>query len=213
MSPRPRSASYDDHPDEVVTACYLEGALPEETRERVEAHLAVCATCRAGVTMLALDRRPDAPPISETERAAFRRAARGRSGTKRNLLLAAAAVLLTAIGIEVYLSSPGRRGAPPVERGVEVEAFRPLSPLAGEVVACRSLSFRFSAAPQADRYRVTVVDASGHTLGTVEARYAEDPVTLPDDAPIPPGTLLWSVRALALDRVVAETKPVAFTCR
>ena len=48
----------------------------------------------------------------------------------------------------------------------------------------------------------------------LETRLPGGPLAWPADRPPPPaGTYLWSVRALALDRVLAESRPVAFEIR
>jgi hypothetical protein len=218
MLDRDPNRSSQEHPDDVVTASYLEGSLGGEARDRVEAHLALCADCRAGLALLALDRQPGQEPVSSDELAAFREAAkappRGRKARRaRRWLLAAAAVAVAAIGVTWWLAPPGSRVPSLVERDGGAGPLHAVYPVAGSVVAAGDLAFRFTPVPGADRYLVKVADGSGRSLAAIESRAAGEPVAWPGDRPVPRGTLLWSVQALRLDRVLAETRPVAFECR
>jgi hypothetical protein len=206
------------HPDETVTAAYLDGTLPEGGRDRFEAHLAACDPCRAGVALLP---RPgiagsyEEPPPEMVERARRGAAAVPGAGTVRGRslrpgLLAAAAVVAVAGGLWLRGALAPSAPPPPVERGPE-SALRPVYPPAGAVVEAGAIAFVWSAVEGAERYVVTVQDAQGRTVATIESRAAGDPVRWPEGTGVPAsGTYLWSVRALALDRIVAESRPVAF---
>jgi hypothetical protein len=199
-----------DHPDETATAAYLDGTLPEGGRDRFEVHLAACDACRAGVALLTRPSQQE-PPREMVERA--RRAAAVRSRSLRPGLLAAAAVVAVASGLWLRGALVPSSPPPPVERGSESD-LRPVFPPAGAVVEAGAIAFAWSAVPGAERYVVMVQDAQGRTVATIESRTAGDPVRWPEGAGLPaPGTYLWSVRALALDRIVAESRPVAFQVR
>jgi hypothetical protein len=89
-----------------------------------------------------------------------------------------------------------------------------LSPGRNEVVEAARLDFRWQPTGGADRYVITVLDASGTEIAAIETNSPEGHVPWPADRPLPPaGTYLWSVRALALDRTVAETRPLPFQVR
>ncbi len=218
MLERDANLSPEEHPDDVVTASYVEGNLGGEARDRVEAHLARCASCRAGIALLALDRESGENRVPPEELAAFRSAALAPPRERRTRrappwLLAVAAVAVAAIGLTFWIAQPGTRDTGLVERDGGSAPLRALSPASGSVVAAGELAFRFTTVPGADRYVIHVADGSGRSVGVLEARAAGEPVAWPGDRPVPRGTLLWSVRAMSLDRVLAETRPVAFECR
>jgi anti-sigma factor RsiW len=201
------SEAIGTHPDETLTAAYLDGTLPEGKRDRFEEHLAACDPCRAGVALLARPSHQE-PPLEMVERA--RRGRMVRSRSHRPALLAAAAMVAVAGALWLRGALIPSAPPPPGARGPESE-LSPVSPPAGAVVDAGAIAFVWSAVRGADRYVVTVQDAQGRTIATIESRTAGDPIRWPEGTAVPaPGTYLWSVRALALDRVVAESRPLAF---
>ena len=208
-----------EHPDEISTAAYLDGELAGASRERLEAHLALCARCRAGMSMLALERAPGGTTPAAEDLARFREAAlagtpaRNPWSRARVALLAAAALVLFSSGLALWLRDPDPSRSVFLERGGPSAGLAALAPARGAVLDCRALAFRFTPVQGADRYRITVTDEAGHLIATLESRGADAAAAWPDNRPAPRGQLLWSVRALALERVLDETRPVAFECR
>jgi len=200
------------HPDEIETAAYLDGTLRAEARDRVEAHLAVCGDCRAGVSLLV----SDDPGVAEPPpREMLARAIAGTTRPERSFAwlpgsaaAAAAILILAAIGLWIRSSPPSARA--PVVRG-EPGVLMALAPVSGAVVESSRISFLWSPVDGADRYVVSVEDASGLPVKEFTSRRAGEPVAWPAAAPgLPPGRYLWTVRALAMDRAIAETRPIAF---
>ena len=108
------------HVDEGTLHAYLDGELPSAERAGVEAHLAQCAPCRAGLeearallerasTLLGSVRPPERaiPPFE-----ALRRAPR-RSPWHVRTPFAWAASIALALGIGYYLRTPGAGGPAP----------------------------------------------------------------------------------------------------
>ncbi len=203
------------HPDDILTAAYLDGTLPPEAKDRFELHLAECGGCRAGVSLLA---GAEAETAIDAPREMLNRALAGaadgagrRTWAPRAAAVAAAAILLVAGGLWVRstLESPAAR----VERG-GTSAMEALSPLPGAVVEPSRISFLWSAVAGADRYIVRIEDSEGLPVAEFTSRRAGEPIPWPAATPTPaPGRYLWSVRALALDRELAGTRPVAFEVR
>ncbi|HZN04044.1 MAG TPA: zf-HC2 domain-containing protein [Candidatus Polarisedimenticolia bacterium] len=219
------------HPDEQTTAAYLEGRLPQAARDGVEAHLAACDTCRSGVALLRLGEEESDETVPP---AALRRARGLAAGQTRRFVLPAglAAGLLAALGLTIWLGGRGANraaGGPegaaeaPVERDAGAPALEAISPARGDVVPAGSLAFRWKTVAGADRYVVTLLDAGGAGIAAIETGPPTGPLAKnestialdwPADRPLPAaGTYLWTVRALALDRVLAETRPVPFEVR
>ena len=213
-----RDGLEQSHPDDVVTAAYLDGTLADSDRDRFEAHLASCPSCRAGVAVLAtagasvekapvawIERaRGGAPPVSTRAHQPLRIAAG---------LLAAGVVLAVGAGLALRVLAPAAPPAP-TERGAIESGLRALEPHGGAILITSRPEFTWSSQEGADRYVVTISDSGGRIAGSFDARAAGSPVSWPDDRPpLSPGTYLWSVRAMALDRVVAETRPVSFELR
>ncbi len=136
--------------------------------------------------------------------------------------MAAAAALMLMVGgaVAVRLLAPpsgrgGTRpgGGPPVFRGEGDVSFPDLSPGPGTIVNRVDLAFSWSPIQGADRYQVVVITATGETLARLEAGAAETRVSWPAPPPGAQGPLLWSVKALTLDRVIAESRPIPFEVR
>jgi putative zinc finger protein len=210
-----------EHPEPITTAAYLDGTLPQPARDALEAHLAACDECRAGVALLRLrDESAAEVPADMLRRLRELGTAPSRARSQHWFALPAslAAGLLAAAGLALWLragAGPGGAGpGTPVERQGTGAAIEALSPARGAAVDAPRLAFRWSPVDGADRYVVSVLDASGTEIATLEATPQGDQVSWPTDRPLPPaGTYLWSVRALVLDRVLAETRPVPFEIR
>jgi hypothetical protein len=183
-------------------------AVPPEMVRRARGPAAAAGRPEAG----------DAAPVAEARRG-------------RRFVLPVAAGLVATLGLAIWLGSRGPALAPggagpdgpaeaPIERGDGVPALEAISPARGDVVPAGSLTFRWKAVEGADRYVVTLLDAGGAGIAAIETGPAgplaknESWLDWPADRPLPAaGTYLWSVRALALDRVLAETHAVPFEIR
>jgi hypothetical protein len=110
---------------------------------------------------------------------------------------------------------PGTQSPSGVERSTGGAASPPgeIFPAPGSTVDAAKLQFRWEPVEGADRYVVQVSDATGVTIATFDVGDSELAVSWPVDRPVPRGTLMWTVRAMALDRVLDESRPIAFECR
>lgn len=204
-----------EHPEAITAAAYLDGTLPQPARDVFEAHLAACDECRAGAVFLRLR---DEGEVDEAPPEMLRRAyalAPAHHGSRRRFALAAslAAGLLAAAGLALWLRG-GAGSRAPVERQGAALAMETLSPARGEAVEAARLAFHWNPVDGADRYVVSVLDAGGAEVAALETGPPGGHVAWPADRPLPPaGTYLWSVRALVLDRVLAETRPLPFEIR
>ena len=172
--------------DEHTVAALADGTLDAEARGRALAHVATCALCRRAVASVA-EALAAGPITHEIEIVEGRRRRRGPVLRVAVPLAAAATVLL-------LLWSPahdpfGRHRGPPPPLPATIPV--PRSPV-GAVAAVNDL--RWSHVTGADRYRVTVFDATG---GVVFATEATDTVALfPDSIALVPGaSYLWKVDA------------------
>jgi len=176
---RSETLTPDCLPDDVIAAL-ADGSLAPEVRASVLPHVASCARCRGAVASLA---RALADPAVAREISVF-------SGRRRwyriTVPLAAAAVLLLLLSSPAGERSPAHRGPPPPPPATTPV---PRSPL-GAVAAVDDL--RWSPVAGADRYRVTVFDATGRVMYASEV---SDTVALfPDSVPLVPGaSYLWKV--------------------
>ena len=201
---RSETLTPDCQPDDVIAAL-ADGSLAPEVRGSVLPHVASCARCRGAVASLA---RALADPVVAREISVS-------SGRRRwyriTVPLAAAAVLLLLLSSPAGERSPVHRGPPPPPPATTPV---PRSPL-GAVAAVDDL--RWSPVAGADRYRVTVFDATG---GVVYGTEVSDTVlAFPDSVALVPGaSYLWKVDArtgfdrwaaseLAQFRVVAGPRP------
>ena len=172
--------------DEHTVAALADGTLDADGRGRALAHVATCALCRRAVASVA-EALAAEPITHEIEIVEGRRRRRGPVLRVAVPLAAAATVLL-------LLWSPandpfGRHRGPPPPPPATIPI--PRSPV-GAVATVNDL--RWSHVTGADRYRVTVFDATG---GVVFATEATDTVALfPDSIALVPGaSYLWKVDA------------------
>jgi len=165
-----------------LIAAVADGSLAPDARAVVLSHVASCSRCREAVASVA---RVLADPAVARELSVSRSA---RRWYRIAVPLAAAAVLLLLLWSPGDDRSPAHRG-PPAPPPATTPA--PRSPV-GVVAAVHDL--RWSPVAGADRYRVTVFDATG---GVVYAAEASDTViAVPDSVPLVPGAAyLWKVDA------------------
>lgn len=214
------TADASQHPDEVVTASYLENRLAAPLRDQVETHLASCDQCRASVLLLrgAMQEGDPAPP-EFLQRALDLSSATSNAPSStlawRKFLLPIAATVVVAVGLGAWWLST-RDQSPPHEltRSGAAAGFTGLAPAAGASVDAAQLRFEWSAIPAADRYLIEVVAQNGERV----AQWEVDRTTLssawPSTAPPPTlGRYLWRVQAMALDRRLVDSRPIPFEVR
>jgi len=172
--------------DEHTLASLADGTLAADARTRALAHVAMCALCRRAVASVA-EALADGPVTHEIEIVEGRRR---RWGPILRIAapLAAAATVVLLLWSPADDRRPGHRGppAPP-----PATAPVPRSPV-GAVAAVNDL--RWSHVAGADRYRVTVFDATGGVVYATEA--LDTVVAFPDSIALIPGaSYLWKVDA------------------
>lgn len=199
----------EEHPDDILTAAYLEGTLEGSARDTFESHLAACAQCRDGVTLLAGVPESPSAPREMIEKARARQGSMMRIG----LPAALAAGLLIAVAAGLWPRGP-EAPAPGVERGADPSSLSAVAPAAGARLTSTDIVFSWSPVAGADRYVVTLSRVEGTETETFEVRAPSATVVRGNDRPaLSAGVYLWSVRALSLDRVLDETRPVPFEIR
>ncbi|MEP6572823.1 MAG: CHAT domain-containing tetratricopeptide repeat protein [Gemmatimonadota bacterium] len=103
-------------------------------------------------------------------------------------LAAAAAVVLLLVRPHPATDADGHRGGPTITAGI---APRPANPL-GEVIDAHE--FRWTSVDGADRYRITLFDATGKVL--FQAQVSDTTATVPDSVSLlPDQSYLWKVEA------------------
>lgn len=196
-----------DHPstpdclDEDTLTALAEGTLDAETHTAVTPHVASCPRCRHLVASVA--RAIADPDVAKEIRALVGDAAEGsrRRRVQRTGWIAAgvaAASVLLLLAWPPPLDEPLPHRALPMTAAPAPEAVSPV----GTVAEARSL--RWTAAPGADRYRVTLFDAAGTIL--YETELADTVAVLPDSVlPVPGVTYWWEVEArVGFDRWAAS---------
>lgn len=176
---RSDTVTADCPPDDMI-AGLADGSLAPEQRRSVLPHVASCARCRGAVASIA---RALADPAVARELAA----PSGRRWYRIAVPLAAAAVLLLLLVSPADDRSSTHRGSPPPPATTPV----PRSPV-GAVANVDDL--RWSPVAGADRYRVTVFDATGRVVYAAEG--PDTLVAFPDSITlVPGGAYLWKVDA------------------
>ena len=173
--------------DEIALAELAEGASPA-TRESALAHLASCRRCREQLAAL-MELLADAGVAAEVRRVTPTPA---RPAWRRPLF--AAGLVAVAALLLLFVAPHGSRPPSQEHRGPTLTATPApvlVSPQ-GDVPSPSSLTWR--AVPDADRYRVTLFDASANLL--LDVQTTDTTVALPDSIRIVPGrSYLWKVEA------------------
>ena len=181
-------------------------------RARMIGHLAECETCRKALSALAANAEPaaDAAPVISIADAVPRGyaalkstpAARPVAWRRRMYGLAAAAVILLAV---IWVSSPAKVSDDNTVRSSELVGLSPIS--AGDAAV-----FTFASPFQASRYRLTVRDASGALVLSMEGQDGSIAVDRSVRDRLTAGqSYAWVITAL--DRsgeTIAESKPQTF---
>ena len=191
-----------------------EGAAGD--REGVFGHLASCEACRreyAELVRLPAPAATSAPPLFDPRdfvargRAAYDGAnARGFRWRPAWTLLPAAAAAALAVALLVPREAPPVRDSPLEVRG---STLQPLAPV-GDVTSVTE--FKWASPFAAARYRVSVKDAAGKTVLSLESAAERVPLA-PDAAQrLSAGRHTWAVEALdASGRVIGTSPPRSFT--
>jgi len=168
-------------PDDVIAAL-ADGSLAPDARGSVLPHVARCSRCRSAVASIA---RALADPAVAQELSSS--PSRRRWYRIAVPLAAAAVLLLLLVSPADDRSSPHRGSPPPPPATTPV----PRSPV-GAVASVDDL--RWSPVAGADRYRVTVFDATGSVVYAAEV--SDTAVAFPDSIALVPGaSYLWKVDA------------------
>lgn len=189
--------------DDDAVAALAAGDVASDERSALEKHAATCAYCRQRVASVALALADPAVAREVVAADARREPRRVRPRILVPVAAAAAAVL-------VLVLTPRRADDPGSQhRGVETSTATPMVPT-GRVAAAETLQWATVAG--ADRYRVTLFDATGIVL--YETQIPDTVVALPDSVVLAPGrSYLWKVEArIGWDRWVAS-KLIEFTIR
>ena len=169
--------------DDATLAALAEGTLDAAARTAVLPHLATCPRCRGVVASVARS-------LGDSAVAREVAAVEGRKRRRwLRLGLPAAAAILLAVALPRWVDEVrgGHRG-PPIPGAL---APHPVAPV-GTVANAAAL--RWTAVADANRYRITVFDATGRVL--YETQVADTVVTLPDSITFVPGRpYLWIVEA------------------
>ena len=178
------------HVDASELSAYVERRVGPGERERIEAHLADCASCRADALAALRAARPQRP--------VWRWAAPA---------LAAAVVVLLVVPRAMR-----ERVAPDAERaGSRGAAVALVVPDTGAVLPLADLRLIWRAATPGSRYRVTVTTEDGARVH--DASTGDTAVTVPATALRPGGRYLWMVDVLAADGAALSSPGRSFTVR
>jgi anti-sigma factor RsiW len=167
----------NEHLTGAEVAGYLEGALPQSDRRRVEAHLAACDEC-----------------CSELIEVAQLLRTQPRRRDRRGLWYVTAGVAAAA-GLLLILFP--RAGQPPESPGYrEPVVTTTVGPVIiaprGETTAARAVVWR--AVPHAERYRLTLFDVTGTVIW--QSRVSDTVATLPATIELRPrASYFWQVEA------------------
>ncbi len=164
-----------DHVESGEVAAYLDRALSPSDRSRVEEHLADCDMCRAEVIEVARLLRPQP---------------RRRSWYVPIGVAAAAAAVLLLVWPRAVEEPPL---APNYREPVVTTTAAP-SAIAPRGASPAALRLVWTRVPHADRYRLTLFDATGRVIS--ESQTSDTSVALPDTVALQPqASYFWKVEA------------------
>lgn len=189
-------AAATEHLDPREISAYLEGRLAPADKERVQAHLVDCASCRAEVVELVelMESHEHGEPRRRWPLAVA------------GLAAAAVATLLISVpALRDTAADPDALRAP--EAAAQREAVRSVdvvSPIAERPISRDDLVFEWQAVGDDAAYRLTLTDSGGSTLWSLETH--ETRATPPSDLDLRVGeTYLWYVDAVLVDGTTATT--------
>lgn len=159
--------------DQVVR--YVRGGLDPEEHARVERHLSSCVPCAQEVG-----------DVVRLSRPASRRERWRRYGAATGIAATFLLVVWSARTTESDRAS--------LTRDETVTAAAAPMPLPPTATGAREVTFRWSPASKADRYRLVLFDSTGSAI--FEGESQETALSLPDSVRLTPGALyLWKVEA------------------
>ena len=224
-------------PDDRTIAEYVDGALRQDGKARVESHLAKCERCRLIVAdVVKLQREIDLPaPPSEIGRSVVRLAppASRRSHWFWIPAAAMASIALVAMTISLLrepqklrVMSPPSPSAPMIAKAepatprstpvpdVVRKSSAPeqlpvvLFPQAGSMTAGEHLQFKWTEVSRSRNYEVRVVTSDGDLVW--EGQTMKSDLRLPDDVVLKAGTYFVWITANLADGRTAKSSPVQF---
>lgn len=164
--PGPENSLHSAHLDPNDIAAYLDGALEEGARARVETHLAECETCRAEVVAV---------------RRLVAHAPRRRRWIAFTTFAAAAAVVLFLIWPRSgQLRAPGG----PIVRDGETEGAT-VAVIGPDSIAPSPLAFIWHSVGNATSYRVSLTTSTGELVWS--ATSSDTAIVVPDSVMLSPG--------------------------
>ena len=174
--------------DEAALAQLVDGVASPDKRDAAVAHLARCGHCRrsfAGLVELLADAGV-ATEVRRLESAAVRPARRRRALAAAGMMAAAILLIIAIPGMPSR--TPLDHRGPTLTAGLAPAAIAPV----GDVESAEALSW--SAVAGADRYRVTLFNATGQVL--LDAETTDTVASLPHSVAFVPGqSYLWKVEA------------------
>ncbi len=222
-------------PGDDVLAGYLDGALDDAARTRIESHLADCAPCRSLIGDVAMMQRSDnvSLPLGLKQRA-FASAAPSRNRTRWILIPAAVAGITCALVATILLrgpkvemgsistsplapliaksetpSSSGQATPNIVRRETTLESLPTLiSPQEGSVTGLNKLVFRWKPVAGARYYDINVVTSEGDPAWQAESKNTA--ARLSPNAGLKNGTYFIWITAYLTDGRVQKSAPVSF---
>jgi hypothetical protein len=182
---------------------YLAGKLSEAETEAFEAHYLTCSRCQTELRLGAGIRELLPEVRTAPESLDIRGEQKSRRWFRRNAQVGAVAAAVAAVLIGVILVEPGGREPSPHREGVPETAGAPgVEAPKGEVETVQT--FRWTAVPGADLYRVTLYSDAGDVLWQEETPALS--LAPPDALELTPRAIyLWQVDArVAWDRWVSS---------
>ena len=227
-------------PDDHTIAAYVDGALLQNSKARVELHLAKCERCRLIVAdVVKLQREIDLPaPPSEIGRSMVRFEPPASTRSRWFWLPAAAMASIALIAITIGLlrepqklqvmspptpSAPMIAKAEPVAppsipvpeilRKPQVPEVLPVVrfPLPDSVIAGERLEFRWKSVSRSRYYEIHVVTSEGDLVW--EGQTQRSVLQLPADVVLKGGTYFVWITANLSDGRVAKSSPVRFVVK
>lgn len=203
-------------PDEAELAALADGALPDDVRAGLAAHVASCGKCLDELGALVRLGRADTPIVPATLRTRVTPPG-GQHRTHWRAGLAVAATVCLSLGGWFYAQrSTSIPSALPIDAGDQVRsrgasASTPnvLFPSAGQRVIARPFEVRWQPAANAIGYRVRVMRDEGTLLWEAESPLTAIQVSHAADLPVN-APLYVSVTALLPDGKTARSPSVRF---
>jgi Putative zinc-finger len=224
-------------PEDAVIAGYVDCALTEARRARVQRHLADCGYCRTLVADIVKSRREAEVPAAPTALVEKGLAVPTSTPWRWRTIWAPVTALgaaCTLIAATVLLQQPERLvlpswpapAAPMVsESGPQPPARKPgreivrnqtppqpspsiISPKEGSAVSREALGFQWKAVPQSLYYQVRIVTSEGEVVW--EGQLIGTHLELPNDAPLNNGKYFVLISAFMENGHMVKSDPVMF---